>query len=59
MPDVKGLSESTAVAKLKNMGLKPGVSTVPGSTGSQVVGQQPSAGSTVKAGQSVTIYVGG
>ena len=59
MPDVKKMSESAAVAKLKDMGLKVNVSTVPGSTASTVVGQRPSAGSTVKAGETVTIYVGG
>ena len=59
MPDVKGLSQTAATAELKDLGLQVSVSTVPGSTSSQVVGQQPSAGQTVKAGQTVTIFVGG
>ena len=59
MPDVKGMSELAAVKKLKALGLRVGVSQAPGSTGSQVFGQQPAEGNTVKAGQTVTIFVGG
>jgi beta-lactam-binding protein with PASTA domain len=59
MPDVKRMTASAAIAQLKSLGLKPSTSTAPGSTGNIVFGQQPSAGSTVKAGQTVTIFIGG
>jgi serine/threonine-protein kinase len=59
MPKVTGLSETAAQAQLTALGLKVIVSQVPGSSGTTVVGQTPSPGVTVKAGQSVTIFVGG
>lgn len=58
MPDVVGMSASAAQSKLKDLGLKVETSTVAGSSGATVVGQQPSAGQTVKAGQTVTIILG-
>ena len=58
MPDVTGLSESQATSKLHDIGLKVSVSRVPGSTGDRVVGQKPSAGSTVSAKSTVEIFIG-
>jgi serine/threonine-protein kinase len=59
MPDLTGLSESSALAKCKSLGLKATTSQVPGSSGSKVVGQTPAAGKTVSAGTKATIFVGG
>jgi serine/threonine-protein kinase len=58
MPDVVGDSASAARNKLEDLGLKVNTSTVAGSSGGTVVGQQPSAGATVKAGQTVTLILG-
>lgn len=52
-----GMSETEAVAAIRALGLVPAVLPVPGATGHTVVSQLPAAGSTVKAGQTITIYV--
>jgi eukaryotic-like serine/threonine-protein kinase len=52
-----GMSETEAVAAIRALGLVPAVLPVPGATGHTVVSQLPGAGSTVKAGQTITIYV--
>jgi len=57
MPNVVGMSKDAAVAKLKALGLHVGVLTVLNSSGATVVSQIPSAGVTVRHGQTVTIYV--
>jgi serine/threonine-protein kinase len=59
MPGVIGMSEAAATAKLRDLGLVVDSVRVPGSSGSKVVGQDPQEGETVKAGQTVKIYVGG
>jgi len=58
MPDMTGLSLDDAGRKLHDLGLKVITSRVPGSTGNRVVGQQPAAGTTVKAGTTVELFIG-
>jgi eukaryotic-like serine/threonine-protein kinase len=57
MPDVTPLNEAQAVAKLEGLGLKVDVVQLPHTTGDNVVAQEPADGTTVKQGQTVTIYV--
>ncbi|HEX6263249.1 MAG TPA: Stk1 family PASTA domain-containing Ser/Thr kinase [Actinomycetota bacterium] len=59
MPNVIGMSREEAVATLRGLGLTVDATRVPGSTGDRVVGQQPRADTTVRAGAQVTIYIGG
>jgi beta-lactam-binding protein with PASTA domain len=59
MPSVLGLTADAATTKLEALGLTVHQVQVPGSIGNTVVGQDPSAGQTVKQGSGVTIYVGG
>jgi beta-lactam-binding protein with PASTA domain len=56
MPDVKGLSPTAATAKLQSLGLHVVKSVAPNSSAATVIGQNPSAGSTVQAGSQVTIF---
>ena len=56
MPDVKGLSPSVAKSRLESMGLHVTESIAPNSNAASVVGQNPSAGATVRAGSQVTIF---
>ncbi|MDP9296437.1 MAG: PASTA domain-containing protein, partial [Actinomycetota bacterium] len=56
MPDVKGLTPTAATAKLQSMGLHVVKSVAPNSAAATVVGQNPAAGSTVRAGSQVTIF---
>jgi serine/threonine-protein kinase len=56
MPDVKGLSPSAAKSRLESLGLHVTESIAPNSNASSVIGQNPSAGSTVRAGSQVTIF---
>jgi serine/threonine-protein kinase len=58
MPDVLRMSKDAAIAKLQALGLRVAVATVTGSSGTTVVGQIPVAGVMVRAGATVTIYVG-
>jgi beta-lactam-binding protein with PASTA domain len=57
MPDVKGMSASSAYTSLEARGLQVRKSVVPNSSGASVVSQDPSPGTTVSAGDPVTIYV--
>jgi serine/threonine protein kinase/beta-lactam-binding protein with PASTA domain len=57
MPDVVGMSTDAATAKLKALGLRVAVTPIPGSAANTVVSTLPTAGSTVRYAQTVTIYV--
>jgi eukaryotic-like serine/threonine-protein kinase len=57
MPDVVGLSKSAAATRLDSVGLSLGVVPIPGGNGDTVVSSLPTAGTTVRFGQTVTIYV--
>jgi beta-lactam-binding protein with PASTA domain/predicted Ser/Thr protein kinase len=58
MPDVVGMRTEDAVAKLEGMGLNVVIAPLPNSDPPDtVVFQSPPAGSTVKQGDTVTIYV--
>jgi serine/threonine-protein kinase len=57
MPNVVGRGTPAARSQLQGLGLQVRVVTVPNSSGQQVVGQEPAAGTTVQQGQQVTIYV--
>ena len=57
MPSVVGMSRDSAVQKLRSLGLLVDVSIVPGHAGARVVFQEPAAGTTVRAGDTVHIYV--
>jgi serine/threonine-protein kinase len=57
LPSFRGMSETAAVAAIRDLGLVPAVVPIPGGTSGVVVSQLPAAGSTVKYGQTVTIYV--
>jgi eukaryotic-like serine/threonine-protein kinase len=59
MPDVVGKSEAEGIAQLEGLDLVVDVVEVPNGPRDKVVGQQPDQGTTVKQGQTVTIYVGG
>ena len=59
MPDLVGMGRDAAVAEIRSLGLVPNVIELPGATGELTVATQlPLAGETVKAGATVTIYVG-
>jgi beta-lactam-binding protein with PASTA domain/tRNA A-37 threonylcarbamoyl transferase component Bud32 len=57
MPTVVGMSRDGAVDKLRSLGLLVDVSIVPGHAGARVVFQEPAAGTIVRAGDLVHIYV--
>ena len=57
MPSVVGMSRDDAVAKLRSLELLVDVSIVPGHPGARVVFQEPAAGTTVRAGDLVHVYV--
>jgi serine/threonine-protein kinase len=57
LPNLKGMSRSAAEARLLELGLVPRILEIPGGDGSHVVTQLPVAGTMVRAGDSVTIYV--
>jgi serine/threonine-protein kinase len=57
MPDVVGMTEAEATARLESLDLIVKVTQVPGSTGNEVVSTKPSEGKTVQQGDTVTIYV--
>ena len=57
IPSFVGMSRTEAVAAIQALGLQPSVAPVPGSNGDTVVGQLPAAGTRVRAGSTVTIYV--
>jgi eukaryotic-like serine/threonine-protein kinase len=58
MPDVVGMGEAQATARLEGLNLRVDAVDLP-SGGSSVVGQRPEPGTTVEEGDKVTIYVGG
>ncbi|MEX0991868.1 MAG: Stk1 family PASTA domain-containing Ser/Thr kinase [Actinomycetota bacterium] len=58
MPDMTGLSLGDAERKLHDLGLETTTSQVPGSSGDRVVGQQPAAGTSVRAGTTVELFLG-
>ena len=57
MPDVVGLSRDVAAAKLRAAGLHVGIVPIPGGNGDNVVSTLPTAGTTVRYGQTVNLYV--
>ena len=57
LPGFLGMSRDEAVAQLRDLGLVPRVFAVPGGDGNTVVSQIPVAGTTVRVGDSVAIYV--
>ena len=57
LPDVEGMSRGGAQQELASLGLGVNVVVIPSSSGKTVVGQNPSPGTTMHAGDSVTIYV--
>jgi serine/threonine protein kinase/beta-lactam-binding protein with PASTA domain len=58
-PNLVGMSRDAAVAKIRSLGLVPNVIELPGATGDRTVATQlPVAGATVRAGTTITIYVG-
>ena len=58
-PNLVGMSRDAAVARIRSLGLVPNVIELPGATGDRTVATQlPVTGATVKAGTTITIYVG-
>lgn len=58
-PDLVGMGRDAAVAEIRSLGLVPNVIELPGATGELTVATQlPLAGTVVKAGSTITIYVG-
>jgi beta-lactam-binding protein with PASTA domain len=57
MPNVVGMGRDAAVARLRDLGLVVSVAIVPGQDGTTVVYQEPAAGTTVHAGDTVDIFV--
>ncbi|MGZ4152501.1 MAG: Stk1 family PASTA domain-containing Ser/Thr kinase, partial [Actinomycetota bacterium] len=57
MPDVVGMSKDAAAAKLQDLGLKVGFTPIPGSNADTVVSTLPTAGTTVRYAQVVTLFV--
>ncbi len=58
-PNVVGMTQAAAVAKIESLGLQAQVIKLPGATGELTVATQlPVAGATVRAGSTITIYVG-
>jgi serine/threonine-protein kinase len=57
LPSFKGMTEAGAVAAIRELGLVPAIVPIPGGTAGRVVSQLPVAGTTVKYGQTITIYV--
>jgi serine/threonine-protein kinase len=58
-PNFVGMTRDAAVARIRSLGLVPNVIELPGATGDLTVATQlPVAGATVKAGTTITIYVG-
>jgi serine/threonine-protein kinase len=57
MPSVVGMSKDAATAELRALGLKVGYTPIPGSNADTVVSTLPTAGTTVRYGQTVTLFV--
>jgi eukaryotic-like serine/threonine-protein kinase len=58
MPDVVGMTEAQATARLEGLNLRVDANDLP-SGGNSVVGQRPEPGTTIEEGDKVTIYIGG
>ncbi len=59
MPNVLGETKDRAVAELRALGLVVRTIQLPNSTNDIVAGQIPGPGTTVRQGQTVTLYIGG
>jgi beta-lactam-binding protein with PASTA domain len=57
MPNVVGTTNDAAIAQLRALGLRVGIVPIPGGNGDSVVSTLPTAGTTVRYGQTVTLYV--
>jgi eukaryotic-like serine/threonine-protein kinase len=57
MPNVVGTTKDAAIAQLRALGLRVGIVPIPGGNGDSVVSTLPTAGTTVRYGQTVTLYV--
>jgi serine/threonine-protein kinase len=57
MPNVVGMSEAAARARLESLGLVVRAIQLPGTSGNKVVYTKPKAGTTVQSGQEVRIYL--
>jgi serine/threonine-protein kinase len=57
LPNLVGMSKGAAEARLLELGLVPRILAIPGGDETTVVSQLPVAGTLVRAGDSVTIYV--
>ncbi len=58
-PNLLGMTKEAAVARIRSLGLVPSVIELPGATGELTVATQlPLAGTIVKAGSTIAIYVG-
>ena len=59
VPTLTGLSPAAAEAKANEYGLKVSFFEVPGTSHTIVIGQSPTIGTTVHAGDTITLYVAG
>lgn len=57
LPSFIGMATGAAQSQLRELGLEPRILPIPGGDGEVVVSQLPGAGSTVRAGDTVTLYV--
>jgi serine/threonine-protein kinase len=57
VPNLVGKARTDAVAAIQALGLHASIIPVPGSNGDTVRGQLPEAGTRVRAGSTVTLYV--
>jgi serine/threonine-protein kinase len=57
LPSFKGMTRQAAVDQIRSLGLIPQVIEIPGGSGATVVSQLPGAGTIVRAGDSIQIYV--
>ena len=55
-PVLTGLTPSQARAKAADYGLKVSIQTVPGTSGTVIISQVPAAGTTVRAGDTITVW---
>jgi serine/threonine-protein kinase len=57
LPSFLGMGRDEAIARMEQLGLEAQVVPVPGGNGSTVVSQLPTVGETVRAGDTIAIYV--
>jgi serine/threonine-protein kinase len=57
LPSLLGMGKDEAIARVEQLGLEAQVVPVPGGNGSTVVSQLPTVGATVRAGDTIAIYV--